>query len=53
MTTLHTVLAAPSPALREATRRVAARSDVLVVLAEQAVELLERRLRHRPGPGAG
>ena len=41
VTTLHTVLAAPSPALRAATRRVAERSDVLVVLAEQAVDLLE------------
>ena len=41
VTTLHTVLAEPSAELREATRRVAERSDVLVVLAEQAVDLLE------------
>lgn len=41
ITTLHTVLAAPTLELREATRRVAEHSDVLVVLADQAVELLE------------
>ena len=41
VTTLHTVLADTSPTLRAATRRVAERSDVLVVLAEQAVDLLE------------
>lgn len=41
VTTLHTVVAHPSPELRAATRRLADRSDVLVVLAEQAVELLE------------
>jgi glycosyltransferase involved in cell wall biosynthesis len=40
VTTLHTVLADPPPALRAATRRLADRSDRLVVLAEQAVELL-------------
>ena len=40
VTTLHTVLAHPSPELRAATRRVAERSDMLVVLAEQAVQLL-------------
>ncbi|MDQ3384806.1 MAG: glycosyltransferase [Actinomycetota bacterium] len=41
VTTLHTVLAVPPPALREATRRLAERSDRLVVLADQALELLE------------
>ncbi len=41
VTTLHTVLADPSPAIREATRRLAARSDRLVVLADRALELLE------------
>jgi hypothetical protein len=40
VTTLHTVLADPSPELRAATARLAERSDVLVVLAERAVELL-------------
>ena len=40
VTTLHTVLADPPPELRAATRRLADRSDRLVVLAEQAVELL-------------
>jgi glycosyltransferase involved in cell wall biosynthesis len=40
VTTLHTVLAHPSPELREATRRLAQRSDALVVLADRAVELL-------------
>jgi glycosyltransferase involved in cell wall biosynthesis len=40
VTTLHTVLAQPSPEQRAATRRVADRSDVLVVLADAAVELL-------------
>jgi len=40
VTTLHTVLADPPPDLRAATRRLAARSDRLVVLADQAVELL-------------
>ena len=41
VTTLHTVVAAPSSELRAATRRLADRSDVLVVLAETAVQLLE------------
>lgn len=41
VTTLHTVVAAPSAELRAATRRLADRSDVLVVLAERAVQLLE------------
>jgi glycosyltransferase involved in cell wall biosynthesis len=40
VTTLHTVLPDPSPELAAATRRLADRSDVLVVLAEQAVDLL-------------
>ncbi len=40
VTTLHTVLAHPSAEQRAATRRVADRSDVLVVLADRAVELL-------------
>jgi glycosyltransferase involved in cell wall biosynthesis len=40
VTTLHTVLPQPSAELRAATRRLAERSDVLVVLAERAVELL-------------
>ena len=40
VTTLHTVLPEPSPELCAATRRLADRSDVLVVLAEQAVDLL-------------
>ena len=40
VTTLHTVLPHPSPEMREATRRLAQRSDALVVLAERAVELL-------------
>jgi len=42
VTTLHTVLASPSDEQRAATRRVAERSDVLVVLAERAVDLLEQ-----------
>ncbi|MGI8535613.1 MAG: glycosyltransferase [Mycobacteriales bacterium] len=41
VTTLHTVVGAPSSELRAATRRLADRSDVLVVLAERAVQLLE------------
>lgn len=40
VTSLHTVLAAPSPEVRAATRRVAARSDAVVVLAERAVDML-------------
>lgn len=40
VTTLHTVLAHPTPEQRAVTRRVADRSDVLVVLADRAVELL-------------
>lgn len=40
VTTLHTVLADPSPEIREATRRVAALSDAVVVLAQSAVPLL-------------
>lgn len=40
VTTLHTVLSHPSAEQRAATRRVADRSDVLVVLADRAVELL-------------
>ena len=40
VTTLHTVVPDPSPELRAATRRLADRSDVLVVLAQQAVDLL-------------
>jgi glycosyltransferase involved in cell wall biosynthesis len=40
VTTLHTVLAEPPSDLRDATRRVADRSDRLVVLADQAVGLL-------------
>jgi glycosyltransferase involved in cell wall biosynthesis len=40
VTTLHTVLATPSPEQRAATRRVAERSAAVVVLAERAVELL-------------
>lgn len=40
VTTLHTVVPDPSPELRAATRRLADLSDVLVVLAEQAVDLL-------------
>lgn len=40
VTTLHTVLAHPSPELREATRRLAGRSDAIVVLADRAVDLL-------------
>jgi hypothetical protein len=40
VTTLHTVLPDPSPELAAATRELADRSDVLVVLAEQAVDLL-------------
>lgn len=41
VTTLHTVVADPSAELRAATRRLADRSAILVVLAERAVELLE------------
>jgi glycosyltransferase involved in cell wall biosynthesis len=41
VTTLHTVLRNPSPEVRAATRRLADRSSRLVVLADQAVELLE------------
>jgi len=41
VTTLHTVLSDPPPAIRAATRRLADRSDRLVVLADQALELLE------------
>lgn len=40
VTSLHTVLADPPEHLRDATRALAARSDRLVVLAEQAVDLL-------------
>jgi len=40
VTTLHTVLADPSPELRAAIRRVADRSDAVVVPAERAVQLL-------------
>lgn len=40
VTSLHTVLADPPKHLRDATRAIAARSDRLVVLAEQAVDLL-------------
>ena len=40
VTSLHTVLADPPEDLRNATRAIAARSDRLVVLAEQAVDLL-------------
>ena len=40
VTTLHTVLAQPSPEQRAATRRVAERSDLVVVLAERAVGML-------------
>ncbi len=42
VTTFHTVLARPSDEQRAATRRVAERSDMLVVLAERAVDLLEQ-----------
>lgn len=40
VTTLHTVLARPSEEQRAATRRVAERSDLVVVLAERAVGML-------------
>lgn len=40
VTTLHTVLEDPSPEIRAATRRVAERSDAIVVLAQAAVPLL-------------
>lgn len=40
VTTLHTVLAHPPAALRQASREVADRSDRLVVLADRAVDLL-------------
>lgn len=40
LTTLHTVLPEPSPAVREAVRAFAAASDGLVVMAETAVQIL-------------
>lgn len=40
VTTLHTVLTGPPAELRDATRALAERSDRLVVLADQAVDLL-------------
>lgn len=41
VTTLHTVLSRPDPAKREITRELAARSQVVVVMARRAVDLLE------------
>lgn len=40
VTTLHTVLPAPSPSVRDAVRRIGARSRVVIVMAELARRLL-------------
>jgi predicted GH43/DUF377 family glycosyl hydrolase/glycosyltransferase involved in cell wall biosynthesis len=42
LVTLHTVLPQPSPAVREAVRSLAGAADGLVVMAETAVEILDR-----------